>query len=74
MDGYFHKVAQNAQIRADLGRQVEVVPVQTSHAPYCYKQLENQGEIRLIKFDNFSPSLQSTLLHLGKRQIHLVVL
>jgi hypothetical protein len=54
MDGYFHAVARNAQTRADLRSGMKAVSVQTSHSPYCYKRLEHEDEIRLIKFVNFS--------------------
>jgi hypothetical protein len=54
MDGYFHAVARNAQTRANLRSGAKAVSVQTSHPPYCYKRLEHEDEIRLIKFIDFS--------------------
>lgn len=54
MDGYFHAVDRNAQTRVDLRSGMKAVSVQTSHSPYCYKRLEHEDEIRLIKFVNFS--------------------
>lgn len=54
MDGYLYKVAQNAQIRADLKKRVRVLSTQTSHPPYRYDALKREGEIRLIKFLDFS--------------------
>lgn len=54
MDGYFEKVAKNAQVRADLRNRVHVPSAQTSHPSYQYKSLAREGEFRLIKFINFS--------------------
>jgi hypothetical protein len=54
MHGYYNAVARNAQTRADLGRGKKPVSAQITHSPYCYKRLEHENEIRLIKFVDFS--------------------